>query len=333
MKKKKLFLLIPLAALAVVLVLVYLGRRESDDGSSVRVSGNIEITDVGLSFKIAGRVRERLASEGETVSAGEVIARLESADLEQEAVLRRFELLAARAALAELEAGSRPEEIAAAAAAAERYRAETDYLQVELERQLQLLEKKTISPREYDRSKAEYDGAQARLEESRQRLELIRKGPRRESVEQARAQAERAQAALELAEIRLGYAVLVSPLSGLVLSENIEAGEYVSPGTPVLTVGELENAWLRAYIDETDLGRIKVGQSVRVRTDTYPEKVYPGRVTFISSEAEFTPKNIQTEKERVKLVYRVKIDVPNPELELKPGMPADAEIVVERGTD
>jgi HlyD family secretion protein len=100
-------------------------------------------------------------------------------------------------------------------------------------------------------------------------------------------------------------------------------------GTPVVTVGDLANVWLRGYVDEGDLGRVKVGQRALVRTDTWPDRVYEGRVSFLSSEAEFTPKNVQTEKERVKLVYRVKVDVPNPRMELKPGMPADADIVVE----
>jgi HlyD family secretion protein len=99
----------------------------------------------------------------------------------------------------------------------------------------------------------------------------------------------------------------------------------------VVTVGDLENVWLRAYINQTDHGRVKVGQEVRVTTDTYPDKVYRGRVSFIASKAEFTPKNVQTQKERVKLVYRIKVDIPNPEMELKPGMPADGEIVVENG--
>jgi HlyD family secretion protein len=119
---------------------------------------------------------------------------------------------------------------------------------------------------------------------------------------------------------------VASPLSGVVLSENIEPGEFVAAGTPVVTVGELANVWLRAYISEPDLGRVKVGQATRVRTDTYPGKFYEGRVSFLSSQAEFTPRNVQTEQERVKLVYRVKIDLPNPQMELKPGMPADAEI-------
>ena len=131
-----------------------------------------------------------------------------------------------------------------------------------------------------------------------------------------------------MAQTRLSYSILSSPLSGVVLSKNIEPGEYVAPGTPVVTVGDLSNVWLRAYINETDLGRVKVGQSVRVTTDTDPNKVYAGRVSFLASQAEFTPRNVQTTQERVKLVYRVKIDLPNPQMELKPGMPADAEIQV-----
>jgi HlyD family secretion protein len=153
-------------------------------------------------------------------------------------------------------------------------------------------------------------------------------GPRAEKIAQALARKKQAAAALNLAETRRDYARLVSPIGGMVLSEDVESGEYVAPGTPVVTVGVFEHPWLRAYINETDLGRVKHGQKVRVTTDTYPDKEYEGRVSFIASEAEFTPKNVQTQKERVKLVYRIKIDVPNPEMELKPGMPADAEILL-----
>jgi HlyD family secretion protein len=135
------------------------------------------------------------------------------------------------------------------------------------------------------------------------------------------------------AKTRLGYTILASPVSGLVISKNIEPGEQVAAGTPVITVGELDTVWVRAYINETDLGRVKVGQKARVTTDTWPGKVYDGIVTFISSEAEFTPKIVQTQKERVKLVYRVKITIPNPNMELKPGMPADAEILTGTGDE
>ena len=121
--------------------------------------------------------------------------------------------------------------------------------------------------------------------------------------------------------------MLTAPFQGLVLSDHIEAGEYVVPGTPVVTVGNIENAWMRGYINESDLGRVKVGQTAKITTDTWPGKTYEGKVSFISPEAEFTPKNVQTAKERTKLVYRIKIDIPNPQMELKPGMPADAVIL------
>ena len=157
---------------------------------------------------------------------------------------------------------------------------------------------------------------------------MVKKGPRRETIDQARARLKQAEEALNLSKIYLDYTKLISPLSGVVLSEVIEAGEYVVPGTPVITVGDLKKVWLRGYINETDLGRVKIGQGVRVTTDTYPDKIYRGHISFIASQAEFTPKNVQTKKERVKLVYRIKVNSPNPNLELKPGMPADAQIAL-----
>ena len=173
--------------------------------------------------------------------------------------------------------------------------------------------------------------ARAAWLQAQQRYELVRKGPRKETIEQARARAEQARQALAVAETRLSYTTLSSPLTGVVLSKNIEPGEYVAAGTPIVTVGDLEHPWLRAYINETDLGRVKVGQRVRVTADTFPGKAYEGHVSFISSQAEFTPKSVQTEKERVKLVYRIKVEIANPNMELKPGMPADAEILLGDG--
>jgi len=378
--KRKLLLLLPLAVVAGVLGYKYWQNRSKDDLGVIPVSGNIEVTDAEVSFRIAGHVEERLLSEGDTVERGQVVATLDRRELEREVALRQAEVKGASAALDELLAGSRPEEIAAAEAAVQQVQAGLDELlagsrpqevkaamasldrakteaelqRSEYERQKRLYEKEVISKKEYEAFVAAHKAAEARLKEAnehlelvregprkeqieqaraavaqaRERYELVRKGPRQETIEQARARFEQADAALALAQTRLGYTTLASPLSGVVLSDNVEAGEYVSPGTPVLTVGDLDNVWLRAYINENDLGRVKVGQPVRVTTDTYPGKVYEGRVSFIASEAEFTPRNVQTQKQRVKLVYRVKIDIPNPETELKPGMPADAEIVV-----
>jgi HlyD family secretion protein len=170
------------------------------------------------------------------------------------------------------------------------------------------------------------DQAEHALDQARAQWKLVEEGPRQEDIDQARAKVQQAEASLKLAETELGYATIKSPLDGVVLSKNIERGEYVAPGTPVVTVADMVNVWLRAYVDETDLTRIKLGRLAEVTTDSFPGKVYKGRVSFISEEAEFTPKTVQTEKERVKLVYRIKIDIQNPDMELKAGMPADATI-------
>jgi HlyD family secretion protein len=380
--KKRLLIILPIIASTAVLTLWYTQVSSRTDQKSILVSGNIEVTDAEVSFKIAGRVEERLVSEGERVKAGQIVALLDRTDLAQEVALRKAEIQAAQATLAELEAGSRleeiqeaessyrrakarlaellsgsrPQEVESAKAAVKSAEAEVVRWKAEYERYRQLYERDAISLSKLEAVQTKYrtsferlreaeeklklviegprkeqiEQARAALTETKARLELVRKGPRQEEIDRARAELQKARAALALAETRLSYATLTSPLTGIVLSENVEPGEYVAPGTPVVTVGKLENVWLRAYINETDLGRVKVGQLVQVTTDTYPDKIYEGQISFISSEAEFTPKSVQTTEERVKLVYRIKIDIPNPNMELKPGMPADADILIDR---
>jgi HlyD family secretion protein len=376
---KILLAVIVLAALAAVAAGYRYANRWTGNGADViRVSGNIEVTDAEVSFKIAGRVESRLVDEGEFVHKGATVALLDRSDLLSEKAMRAAELAGAEAALdelkagsrpeeiaqaagavaqaeayvAELEAGSRPQEIAVAEATVERARADLAEAETNYNRVKELHARQMSAQQEYDSAKALYEARRAALQEALERLKLtregprkeqidqaraalaqararddmVRQGPRRETIEQARARVAQAKANQELTDTRLSYTTLFAPLSGIVLSKNIEPGEYVAPGTPVVTVGDLENVWLRAYVNETDLGRVKVGQHAQVRTDTYPGKTYVGRLSFVAAQAEFTPKNVQTEKERVKLVYRVKIDIPNPNLELKPGMPADAEI-------
>ena len=379
MNKRRLMVLLPTVLLVAVLAYLILGR--SNDGRVIRVSGNIEVTDAEVSFKLPGRVEARLVDEGEMIRAGQTIARLDSAELAQEVAARRAEMQAVQAALAELEAGSRPEEIAQAEASAaqakarldemlagsrpeelsaaeavlRRAKAEAERARLDAERYEGLYKKEIVSAQQYDLARTAYETALARQREAeeqyklvkegprkeqieqaraawlqaQERFVLVKKGPRQETIEQARARLQQAKEGLAVSETRLGYATLTSPLAGVVLSKNVEPGEFVAAGTPIVTVGDLENVWLRAYINETDLGRVKVGQPVRVTTDTYPDKRYEGRVSFIAAQAEFTPKSVQTEKERVKLVYRIKVDIRNPNMELKPGMPADAEILME----
>lgn len=381
LNKKFIFPLLIVLVAGAVLYQKYLNRSHSSD-DSIRVSGNIEVTDAELSFKIAGRVTERLVTEGDKIEKGQIIARLDDSDLIHDVAARKADLKKAEAALQEmlagsrpqeieqayataqktnallnqLLAGSRPQEIAVAQAEVENARSDLENMTLEYHRQDNLLKDGVTSQDQYDKAKAAYLMATARLKEAEEKLKLSVEGPRKEEIEQARhglkestehyslvkegfrkeeiaqAQAllELAKANLRLSETRLSYATITAPLSGVVLSKNIEPGEYVAPGTPIVTAADLQDIWLRAYIRETDLGRVKLGQLARVQTDTYPGKVYEGKVTFIASQAEFTPKNVQTEKERVKLVYRVKITLSNANLELKPGMPADAEILTEK---
>lgn len=270
----------------------------------------------------------------------------------------RAQLAVTQARLKELLVGSRPQEIEEARAAVDQARSELQKATLEWERAQRLFATETISKQRWDATKATFETAKAKFERARERYKLIKEGPRKETIEAARSQVAReraglkvaeatrlrveelkqelktaraqvkvAQADLDLSDTLISETRLYAPISGIVLSKNMERGEIALPGSSILTLGDLKKVWLRAYINETDLGRVTVGQSVKVFTDTYPNKVYPGRLAFISNQSEFTPKQIQTKEERVKLVYRIKINIDNPLMELKSGMPADAMII------
>lgn len=316
--------------IAVAIAAILYLRRGSSSGPEgvLRISGNIELTEVQVSFQVPGRVTQRLVDEGALVRQGDLVARLDAAELSQALEAARGEEAAAAAALAELKAGSRREEVAQGEALLARAEAEAKRVATDYQRDKVLFGKEVIPKRELDAAQAASDSAAAAVRERREALALLRKGPRREQIEQAQARLAAARARVASAQERLDWATLRAPIGGVVLSKSIEPGEQVAAGTPVVTLGDTSQCWLKGYIPENQLGRVKLGQAVRVTTDSHPGKVYPGQVSFISSEAEFTPKSVQTEKERVKLVYRIKVTLANPGLELKPGMPADAEIQV-----
>ena len=326
MKRRRLLVLLIVVLAAVAALIVYAVTRPSGQGDHIRVSGNIEVTQVQLSFRLAGWVRERPVDEGYVVKPGDLVAALDPTELQADARQRQGAAEAAEFALAALVAGSRPEEIAAAKATVERAAAEVGFWQAEVARQSKLVETGAVSATQLDTSRMSLNVAKATESETQQRYELVRQGPRQEDIDQARGRTKEARQALAVAQTHLDYATLASPLPGVVLSKNVEPGEFVAAGTPIVTIGNLQDMWLRAYIGGTDLGKVKLGQAVKVYTDSFPQKAYAGKVTFISSEAEFTPKTVQTNKERVKLVYRIKITIDNPNMELKPGMPADADI-------
>ena len=257
--------------------------------------------------------------------------------------------------LAELEAGYRIQEVEQARYAYEQTRFALEEARKDKTRFDRLFERKIIAEKDKDATDLKYETALKDYERANKAYELLKEGYRKESidtarsklaggraalkqardnlkkieaaereVEAAKAQVLSAEAALELAKIQLKYSELRAPFDGILVSRNVEPGEVVSPGREVISLADLSKVDLKVFVAETEIGKVKPGQKVEVKIDTFPDKTYTGNVSFISPEGEFTPKIIQTHKERVKLVYLVKIAIPNPNLELKSGMPADA---------
>lgn len=315
--------------IVILLTLLLAACSPKHDAQKITLTGTIEATTVAASFKVAGRLQERLVDEGQKVKAGQIIARLERDELQDEQRLRVADQQAAQAALADLQAGSRKEEIAAAAATLTRLQTEARRTDQDAQRAESLFKKEVIARNELDTARASRDAAAAAVREGEERLKLVKIGPRPDAVKQARARLDAAAAARSLADTRLSQAVLTAPVGGTVLAKHAEPGELLAVGSPVVTITQLNDVWVRAYLPETRLGAVKLGQKVAVTSDTWKGRTYQGVVSFIASEAEFTPRNVQTEAERVKLVYRIKVSVANPQQELKPGMPVDLVIALQ----
>jgi HlyD family secretion protein len=389
MKKRIPILLVALAAIGAA-IYCYRGTGKAPDNRLV-ISGNIELDEVNIAFKTAGRLTERLVDEGDGVKKGQVVARLDRdqlaaqrerevaalassesqlqqaqtavelqrASLAADIETRQADLQSMEARLAELRNGARPQEKLDAKAAVDAGASELDRARKDWERAQTLYKNDDISTAQFDQYRNRFENAQAMLKQVQEREALVLAGPRLEQVNAQRGQVARAQGSVRMAQAnalelkrreqevttrraeiarskanlalidsQLADTTAVSPVDGVVLMKAVDVGEVVAPGTTIVTVGDIDHPWVRGYINETDLGKVKIGSKVRVTTDTYPGKAYNGRVSFIASQAEFTPKQIQTQQERVKLVYRVKIEVENPGRELKSNMPADAEIVL-----
>jgi HlyD family secretion protein len=301
-----------------------LGRDDGKPG--VSVTGTIEAIQVDVSARIAGRIIERPVDEGDRVTAGQMLVRLDEA--EQAAEVRRQEaaVRTAQSTLNDLLAGARREELEDARAALQSATATREWTERDYRRAEGLFAQTLIAAQEVDRARQGYLVAAAQEKSARQRLALLEAGPRPDQIEAARGQLAQARNALDAARTRLKEMVILSPVDGIALRKNLEVGEMANPGVPILTLMRPSDLWVRAYVPEEEVGRIKVGSRAQVAVDAYPARRFPGRITEIASEAEFTPRNVQTRKERVNLVFRIKIAVDNPEGILKPGMPADADI-------
>jgi len=383
----------------IILILIAIGvgawwywrLHNAKDGDRIFVSGNIELTQVDISFKMAGRMIDRKVTEGDWVKSGDLIATLDpviyrqqkvrdqatvssaisnyqqletaiayqKATLESDIAARNAELNQSTAKLEVLLNGSRKQDIQQAEAGLADAKAQLEFARLDWDRAQTLFKNEDISKQQYDQARTKYDSARALVRQAEEKLSLVKEGPRQEDIAGARADVARAKAAVATAEAnrlelkrkqeqlvagrddidrsraqvgiseaQLSDTEVSSPINGVVLVKSAEPGEVLAAGTTVVSIGDLEHPWLRAYINETDLGRVKLGQKVKLSTDSFPGKVYWGKVSYIASEAEFTPKQIQTKEERVKLVYRIKIEVDNSSHELKNNMPVDAEIIL-----
>jgi HlyD family secretion protein len=292
----------------------------------LRLSGNIEAHESLVSFKVAGRIIDLPVEEGMPLKAGDLLARLDNDDYRQQVAVDQSAIRVRHRQLALGLAGSRTQDIEAAKLAVLDAQADLDQKKKDYARYQALYDKDEIPGQTRDLAATNVTRTQATYERAQQLYNELVEGTRKEELAVEHSNVHQADQNLQLSRIRLAYTALHAPFDGVVLVRQAELGEVVSPGTPIVTLADLDHVWVRVYVPETDLGKVRWGQAAEVRTDTYPGKVYRGQVAFIASEAEFTPKSVQTEKERVTLVYRLKVDVENPNRELKPGMPADTSI-------
>ncbi len=307
-----------------------LGRRLHEE-DQLTASGTVEATDADLGFQLPGRlvtVRVRL---GDLVALGDTLATLDDRELEARAAAARAQVAVAVARLNELQSGFRTEEVAQARAAVRAAAGRLEDARTDVRRSSVLFEGGAVSRELLEKHQTVQDIADADHERATERLRLLETGPRTEQVSAARAAVRQSQANVAVVEATLSQTRVVAPFAGRVTLRHREPGEIVGPGAPVVSITNTEDRWVRVYVREDAVGRLAVGRAVEITADTYPDRTYGGEIVFIANEAEFTPSNVQTTEERVKLVYEVRVRITRDEtLDLKPGIAAD--VVLESTT-
>jgi HlyD family secretion protein len=292
------------------------------------VSGTIEATETELGAEVPGVLQERPVFEGDEVSKGQLVARIDSS-------LYQARLAEVRAALREAEAmlalsleGFRKEEILAALNVVGEMEASLENAEANLRRSEDLFSQGVVSKFDLDEARRAAEVSRARLKSAEENYRKLASGLRTEDIDAARARVERSRAAVEQARLDVQRTEIRSPGKGVVTQAIREPGEYVIVGTPVLSIADLTNMFCWVYLSERELGWVRLGDAVSARIDAYRDQRFPGKVAFISREAEFTPRNVQTREERVNLVFAVKISLANPDGILKVGLPVDVELPI-----
>jgi HlyD family secretion protein len=320
-------------AIVVVLIAVLLTVlrltvwRSGDEGDVILASGTVEATAADLGFQVPGRIEHIAVIEGDRVTRAAELARLDRTELAARRRAAEAQVAAARAFLRELETGFRVEEISQSRSALTAAEQNLANVRRDFERTSRLYDGGAVSRQALDHRATALELAQTEYDRAREQLQILETGPRAERIAAQRAVVAQAEAAVAQIDANLNNAVIAAPFDGLVTVRHREPGEVVQPGAPVLTIINPEDRWVRIYVRQDHVGRVKIGQTATITADSYPDRDYSGRVVFIASEAEFTPRNVQTTAERVKLVYRVKVQIEeDPTFDLKPGLAADVRL-------
>ncbi|MGE5175419.1 MAG: HlyD family efflux transporter periplasmic adaptor subunit [Hyphomicrobiales bacterium] len=320
--------IVPIGVLVIVLaVALAIWVKGRGANGPIDASGTVEATEVDLGFPVPGRLDSLGVDEGDTVSAGQVLARLDLGEMEAQREQAKARVAAAKSLLLELTRGTRPEEVEQAKAAAKAADDRLTDAQRDGDRARTLFAAGAISQEALDKATTTLDVAQSQATQAREAYRQAVSGPRREQIAAQRAAVAQAEAAVQQIDVTLAHMHARAPFAGVVTAKHREKGEIVPAGSPVVTVRNRNDRWVRIYVPERQIGRVALGAPAEIRTDSDPKHAYRGTVVFIATQAEFTPRSVQTKEERVRLVYAVKVRIEgDPEFRLKPGMPADVRI-------
>jgi HlyD family secretion protein len=308
------------------LVLCLLLGCGQHSGGLVESTGSIEATQIDIRAEVGGKILKLNFDDGDRVTKGAVFAEIDREKSEYQLQEAQARLRESAAQLAQLQSGFRVEEVGKVKEILLEAQVQMEEAQREYNRVLKLYREKVAAADMKDRAETAYQSARRRYEAARNDYQMLKKGYREEEIARAQAAKESVEAAIRLIQRNIRDATVVIPTNGIMQERYVEPGELVTPGSIMATVTDLHDMWIMAYVSEKNLGNIKLGQSAEVFVDSFPKKPFPGKVTYISTEAEFTPKNIQTKEERIKLVYAVKVQIDNTKELLKVGMPADVVI-------
>ena len=314
--------------IAATLLLMIFACSGNNRNLIIEESGTIEATESVISSQVAGKIIKIIKDEGAQVSVGDTIVLIdhEALDIQLKQMIANKEIAKAQHDL--LIIGARKEDINQAEQMLNQAEVNFDIAKADKERMDYLIKANTITQKQYDDATARFDIAQAQLNSAKENFNKIKNIARPEELTQAKANYQKAEAAVELINKNVRDCYVVSPMSGFVIKKFIEPGETVSMLSSLFKLADLSKVKVTIYVSETEIGKIKLGQKAEIKVDSFPDKSFEGKVIFISPEAEFTPKNIQTKDERTKLVFAVKIEISNPQQELKIGLPADVKIIL-----